>query len=892
MPFNLFTTNHRYFVPQIIQTSSMDCGPAALKAVLEGFHISVNYDRLRKACLTNASGTSIDIIEDIAVQMGLDAEQVVIQKDHFLLKETKALPAIVVVRLADGYTHVVVAWRTYGQLVQIMDPAVGRIWMHHDKFLDMLYPFSYDLDVETWKEYTETEIFCDPLYRRMSDLNISHGEIIRLINAAQKDKDWRAMATLDASVRILKTIHNSGNVLHNGSSEKIFNTFYESAMNKPLGEIIPEEYFSVYPSQKDETNFNALNVRGALLIHIAGKNESTYQQKSTASDTIPLIHDKHIQPEKEFYQHVFSDNRFFSMILLIALGLASFNISIEALILMGFMSIGSGLTHNLDYQSFNLFSIFLFFVAVFFLECPINAAKLQIGRRFEISTRLKFLLKIPKLEDHYFSSRTHADIAQRIHDMRLIRKMPEILISIFKYVFQIFITVSGIIWLMPTMPVLPIIIGLIAVSVPILAIPFLKEKDLQFRIFTGALAQFCLDALTGLTPLRSHHAENAIRYEQESILCKWKKSGIDYFLVKLSIIGCGIIVNCILSIALIYNYIMNAGNNACIFLLIYWVLNLSDLGIQLANAAGTYPGIRNRILRIFEPIHTATNEKESENRNQNAKNLDNNKPSGMAIDFKNVSVLLGDQTILSDIDFSVKSGEHVAIIGESGAGKSSLMKLLLGFYSASSGEVSIDKKNFTENIQSTRREMAWIDPSVHIWNKPLFENITYGSTTHDYSQYGLALDQAGLINLLNNLPEKDKTRLGEAGKLVSGGEGQRVRLGRAWYKKNVRCVILDEPFRGIGRHERHSLLNNALEHWKSSTLFFISHDVSETMRFNRVLVIKNGKIVEDASPDSLLKIENSNYKAMIDKHQEVHEAFRNTVQWKKIWIEKGRLRQG
>lgn len=151
--------------------------------------------------------------------------------------------------------------------------------------------------------------------------------------------------------------------------------------------------------------------------------------------------------------------------------------------------------------------------------------------------------------------------------------------------------------------------------------------------------------------------------------------------------------------------------------------------------------------------------------------------------------------------------------------------------------------------------------------------------------------EAGLKNILNNFSDKDNIRLGEAGKLVSGGEGQRVRLGRSLYKNAVRCVILDEPFRGIGRIERQSLLKKALEHWKSSTLFFISHDVSETMQFNRVLVIEKGKIVEDGSPDSLLKKENSNYKAMIDKHHEVHESFRNKVQWKKIWIEKGRLRQ-
>lgn len=885
--FKRFSTHQRFFIPQVIQTSSMDCGPAVLKAVLEGFRISVNYDSLRKACLTDISGTSIDVLEDIACQQGLDAEQVVIQNDHLLLPETNALPAIVVIRLANGFTHLVVAWRTYGNMVQIMDPSVGRMWIPQAKLLNMLYPYSYELHTEIWKEYTQTDIFCYPLYRRMSDLHISHTEIKRMIHEAQKDKDWRAMATLDAAVRILTTIAASGSVLNNDSAEKILKTYYESAMNNPLGEIIPEEYFSVYPSEHKKNDDQTLNVKGALLIHIAGKNKNASAQQSTSSKT-SIISDTNVQPEKEFYQHVFLENRFLPVILIIALSLATFNISIEALILMGFITISSGITPHMDYHSFSLLSIFIFFAAVLFLECPINAAKLKIGRRFEISTRLKFLLKIPTLESQYFQTRTNADIAQRIHDMRLIRKMPEILISIFKSVFQIMITVMGIIWLMPTSPVFPIIIGLIAVSIPILSIPFLKEKDLQFRIFTGALAQFCLDALTGLTPLRSHHAENAIRYEQESILCKWKKSGIDYFLLKLSIIGCGIMINCMLSIALIYEYIVNAGNNQCILLLVYWVLNVSDLGLQLANSAGQYPGIRNRILRILDPIHKPINTNKCDSNDQQTEVSRNTKPSGMAIDLKNVSVIIGDQAVLSHIHLSVKSGEHVAIVGQSGAGKSTLMRLLLGFYSASIGDVTIDNKNLSENIQFFRREMAWIDPSVYIWNQTLFDNIVYGSTTHDYSQYGLILDQAGLVKILNHLPDKDKTRLGEAGKLVSGGEGQRVRLGRAMYKDNVRCVILDEPFRGLSRHERHSLLNKALDHWKSSTLFFISHDVSETKNFKRVLVIENGNIIEDGSPEHLLTTENSKYKSIIDKENNVKQLFQR-VQWKKLWIEKGRL---
>src|SRR5947207_5590382 len=106
----------------------MDCGPASLKSLLEGLGISVSYGRLREACQTDVDGTSIDTLEQIAVQLGLEAEQIMLPLDHFLLPGGAALPAIVVVQLAVGLTHFVVAWRRHGPLIQLMDPGVGRRW--------------------------------------------------------------------------------------------------------------------------------------------------------------------------------------------------------------------------------------------------------------------------------------------------------------------------------------------------------------------------------------------------------------------------------------------------------------------------------------------------------------------------------------------------------------------------------------------------------------------------------------------------------------------------------------------------------------------------------------------------------------------------------------------
>src|SRR3954462_6381639 len=109
MPGNRRQSSRRFLAPEVVKTSAMVCAPASLKCLLEGFGVPVSYGRLREACQTDVDGTSIDTMEEVAVQLGLDAEQVMMPVDHLLLPESAALPAIVVIRLADGATHFLVA---------------------------------------------------------------------------------------------------------------------------------------------------------------------------------------------------------------------------------------------------------------------------------------------------------------------------------------------------------------------------------------------------------------------------------------------------------------------------------------------------------------------------------------------------------------------------------------------------------------------------------------------------------------------------------------------------------------------------------------------------------------------------------------------------------------
>jgi hypothetical protein len=134
----------------------MDCGPAALKSLLEGHGIPVSYGRLREACQTGVDGTSIDTVTDIANWLGLPAEQIMLPPDHVLLPSARALPAIVLVRLPNGASHFTLVWRRLAGLVQVMDPASGRKWVSTSRLLRDLYRHEMPVPAAAWREWASS----------------------------------------------------------------------------------------------------------------------------------------------------------------------------------------------------------------------------------------------------------------------------------------------------------------------------------------------------------------------------------------------------------------------------------------------------------------------------------------------------------------------------------------------------------------------------------------------------------------------------------------------------------------------------------------------------------------------------------------------------------------
>jgi ATP-binding cassette subfamily B protein len=266
---------------------------------------------------------------------------------------------------------------------------------------------------------------------------------------------------------------------------------------------------------------------------------------------------------------------------------------------------------------------------------------------------------------------------------------------------------------------------------------------------------------------------------------------------------------------------------------------------------------------------------------------------GVSLALSNITVKAGGHPILEDVSVTIAAGAHVAILGASGAGKSSLLGLVLGLLQPSEGEIQADGLPVAgDHLEQLRAVTAWIDPSVQIWNSSLLDNLLFGSGAGAEARVGEAISEAGLQRLLSRLPRGLQEFLGEGGGSLSGGEGQLVRVARAMLREQARLAVLDEPFRGLDAGDRARLLQRCRCRWSSATLLVVTHDVAETERFDQVLVLSHGRLVEHGPPLQLRERPGSVYGQMLQDAADAPAAVWGDAGWTKWRMERGQLTCG
>ena len=222
-----------------------------------------------------------------------------------------------------------------------------------------------------------------------------------------------------------------------------------------------------------------------------------------------------------------------------------------------------------------------------------------------------------------------------------------------------------------------------------------------------------------------------------------------------------------------------------------------------------------------------------------------------------------DQTVLEDIDLTVRAGETVAFVGPSGAGKTTICNLLPRFYDIDSGKITIDGYSIKEiKLQSLREQIGVVQQDVFLFPGTIRENILYGKLDASEAEVHDAVRMANLKDVVNDLPRGLDTIIGERGVKLSGGQKQRLSIARI-FLKNPPILILDEATSALDT-ETEQAIQEALDSLsKGRTTLIIAHRLATIKNADRIVVVAEKGIVEQGSHDELMD-QRGAYKALYD----------------------------
>ena len=226
------------------------------------------------------------------------------------------------------------------------------------------------------------------------------------------------------------------------------------------------------------------------------------------------------------------------------------------------------------------------------------------------------------------------------------------------------------------------------------------------------------------------------------------------------------------------------------------------------------------------------------------------------IELNNVSFSYVDNfNVLNNVDLTINAGQTTAIVGSTGSGKSTLIKLLLRLYEINNGSISYDSNNLKDiELSSLREKIGLVSQDVFLFEGNVIENIAYGDLNASESEVWNAAQKSESDEFINNLPQKEKTIVGERGQKLSGGQRQRISIARA-ILKNPEILILDEATSSVD-NETEAAIQRSLDILKKDrTVIVIAHRLSTVRNADIIYVLENGSVVESGNHESLLDID-------------------------------------
>ena len=375
------------------------------------------------------------------------------------------------------------------------------------------------------------------------------------------------------------------------------------------------------------------------------------------------------------------------------------------------------------------------------------------------------------------------------------------------------------------------------------------------------LSTFVQEAFSGIRVIKAFDREEDINLQFEKESTDYKNKSLKlafvqavFFPLIMSLIGLSVILTIYIGGVEVFNGSISTGVIAefiiYVNLLTWPVAALGWITSIIQQAAASQKRINEFLEKKTDIIST--------------ENLEKNLAG--TIEFENVDFIYPDSGIhaLKNISFKVNQGESVAIIGNTGAGKSTLANLICRMYDISSGSLKIDGQFIQKyNLSCLRSQIGFVPQDVFLFSDSIRNNIAFGNPDMNEEKIIQAAKDADLLNNIADLPNGFDTRVGERGITLSGGQKQRVSIARA-VAREPKILILDDALSAVDTKTENTILEAMAKIMKGRTSLIISHRVSSAKLASKIIVLLDGSIIEQGSHEDLLE-KNGAYKGIYDQ---------------------------
>ena len=240
------------------------------------------------------------------------------------------------------------------------------------------------------------------------------------------------------------------------------------------------------------------------------------------------------------------------------------------------------------------------------------------------------------------------------------------------------------------------------------------------------------------------------------------------------------------------------------------------------------------------------------------------------ITFENVNFGYTDKKIINDLSFSLEENKSYALVGSSGSGKSTIAKLISGFYKVNSGVIKIGNRSISSySEEALINNIAFVFQNVKLFKTSIYDNVKIGKADASYEEVMTAMNLAGCNSILDKFSEREQTQIGTKGVYLSGGEKQRIAIARA-ILKDAKIIIMDEASAAVDPENEYELQRAFSNLIKDKTVIMIAHRLPSIRNVDEILVMDNGEIIERGTDRELMAL-NGEYKKLQSLYNKANE---------------------